>query len=88
MAGRLIRQGYVQKLDHAKIPNTKNLNPKLQNVDFDPGRKHSLTWQSGYAGIGYRKDKVGRELKTLDDLWAPDLKGKIVVLSEMRDTVG
>jgi spermidine/putrescine transport system substrate-binding protein len=88
MAGRLIRQGYVQKLDKANIPNEKNLNAKLQDVDFDPGREHSLTWQSGYAGIGYRKDKVGRELKTLDDLWAPDLKGKIVVLSEMRDTVG
>jgi spermidine/putrescine transport system substrate-binding protein len=88
MAGRLIRQGYVQKLDKANIPNAKNLNAKLQDVDFDPGRAHSLTWQSGYAGIGYRKDKVGRELKTIEDLWAPDLKGKIVVLSEMRDTVG
>jgi spermidine/putrescine transport system substrate-binding protein len=88
MAGRLIRQGYVQKLDKANIPNAKNLNPKLQDVDFDPGRAHSLTWQSGYAGLGYRKDKVGHELKSLDDLWAPDLKGKIVVLSEMRDTVG
>lgn len=88
MAGRLIRQGYVQELDKANIPNAANLNPKLQDVDFDPGRKFSMTWQSGYAGIGYRKDKVGRELKTLEDLWAPDLKGKIVVLSEMRDTVG
>ena len=88
MAGRLIRQGYVQELDKAKIPNAANLNPALQNVGFDPGRKFSMTWQSGYAGIGYRKDKVGRELKTLDDLWAPDLMGKIVVLSEMRDTMG
>jgi spermidine/putrescine transport system substrate-binding protein len=88
MAGRLIRQGYVQELDKKNIPNAANLNAKLQDVDFDPGRKFSLTWQSGYAGIGYRKDKVGRELKTIDDLWAPDLKGKIVVLSEMRDTVG
>jgi spermidine/putrescine transport system substrate-binding protein len=52
MAGRLIRQGYTQKLDKANIPNAKNLNPKLQNVDFDPGRNYSLTWQSGYAGIG------------------------------------
>jgi spermidine/putrescine transport system substrate-binding protein len=88
MAARLIRQGYVQKLDKSNIPNAANLNPKLQDVDFDPGRAHSLTWQSGYAGIGYRKDKVGRELRTVDDLWAPDLKGKVVVLSEMRDTVG
>ena len=88
MAGRLIRQGYVQKLDHANIPNAKNLNPKLQNVDFDPGRNYSLTWQSGFAGIGYHKEKVGRELKTVDDLWAPDLKGKVEVLTEMRDTMG
>jgi len=88
MAGRLIRQGYVQELDKANIPNAANLNPKLQDVDFDPGRKFSLTWQSGYAGIGYRKDKVGRELRTLEDLFAPDLKGQIVVLSELRDTVG
>jgi spermidine/putrescine transport system substrate-binding protein len=88
MAGRLIRQGYVQKLDKANIPNASNLNPALQDVGFDPGREYSLTWQSGYAGIGYRKDKVGRELKTVEDLWAPDLKGKVVVLSELRDTVG
>jgi len=88
MAGRLIRQGYLQELDKANIPNAENLNPKLQDVDFDPGRKYSLTWQSGYAGIGYRKDKVGRELKTIDDLWSPDLKGKVVVLDELRDTVG
>ncbi len=88
MAGRLIRQGYVQELDKANIPNAANLNPKLQDVSFDPGRKYSMTWQSGYAGIGYRKDKVGRELKTVEDLWAPDLKGKVVVLSEFRDTVG
>lgn len=88
MAARVIRQGYVQKLDKANIPNAKNLNASLQNVDFDKGRSYSLTWQSGYGGIGYRKDKVGRELKTISDLWAPDLKGKIVVLSEFRDTVG
>jgi spermidine/putrescine transport system substrate-binding protein len=88
MAGRVIRQGYTQELDKGNIPNAENLNPKLQDVGFDPGRKHSLTWQSGYGGIGYRKDKVGRELRTIDDLWAPDLKGRIVVLSEMRDTVG
>jgi spermidine/putrescine transport system substrate-binding protein len=88
MAARMIRQGYVQKLDKANIPNAKNLNPKLQDVDFDKGRQYTMTWQSGYAGIGYRKDKVGRELKTVEDLWAPDLKGKVVVLDELRDTVG
>ena len=36
MAGRLIRQGYVQKLDKANIPNAEQPDPELQDVDFDP----------------------------------------------------
>ena len=55
MAGRVIRQGYSQQLDKAAITNATNLLTNLQNVDFDPGRTHSLTWQSGYGGIAYNK---------------------------------
>ncbi len=88
MANRLIREGLVQPLELIQMPNAGNLLPSLKDVSFDPGRTHSLTWQSGFAGIGYNKAKVGRELKSLDDLWADDLKGRVVVLSEMRDTVG
>lgn len=88
MAGRMIRQGFVQQLDHANIPNMKNLLPALQDVDFDPGREHSLTWQSGYAGIAWNKAKYPKGLRTVSDLWNPDLKGRITVLDEMRDTIG
>ena len=88
MAARLIRQGYTQKLNKANIENSKNLLPNLQNVDFDPGRNHSLTWQSGYAGLAWNKAKVPGGLKSVDDLWKPELKGKVEVLSEMRDTMG
>jgi spermidine/putrescine transport system substrate-binding protein len=88
MAGRLIRQGYVQKFDDGAIPNAKNLLPALQNLSFDPGRQHSLTWQSGYAGLGYNKQQVKTPIKTIDDLWRPELKGRVEVLSEWRDTMG
>ena len=86
MAGRMIRQGYTQQLDKAAIPNAKNLLTNLQQVDFDPGRTHSLTWQSGFAGLAYNK-KVA-PVRTVEDLWRPDLKGKVEVLTEMRDTIG
>ncbi|MDQ1556571.1 MAG: spermidine/putrescine transport system substrate-binding protein [Actinomycetota bacterium] len=88
MVSRLIRFGYVQKFDAAKIPNAKNLTPSLKNVDFDPGRTMSLPWQGGFAGICWNKDKVPGGLKTVSDLWAPALKGRVGVLSEMRDTLG
>jgi spermidine/putrescine transport system substrate-binding protein len=88
MAGRLVRQGYVQKFDDAAIPNKKNILPALANVSFDPGRHSTLTWQSGYAGLGYNKQQVKTPIRTVDDLWRPELKGRVEVLSEWRDTMG
>ncbi len=88
MAGRLVRQGYVQKLDDATIPNKKNILPALADVSFDPGRQYTMTWQSGYAGLAYNKQQVKTPVRTVDDLWRPELKGRVEVLSEWRDTMG
>jgi spermidine/putrescine transport system substrate-binding protein len=90
MVARLIRQGYVQKLDLANIPNAKNLDDSLKNVEFDPGRLYSLPWQSGFAGIGYNlKATGGKKVESMTQLLTdPALKGKVTLLTEMRDTVG
>jgi spermidine/putrescine transport system substrate-binding protein len=83
-----IRKGYTAPIDDATVPNKKNILPALENVSFDPGRDYSLTWQSGFAGLAWNKERVPQGLRTVEDLWNPALKGKVVVLSEMRDTVG
>jgi len=88
MVARLINFGYTQELDHANIPNISNLISTLQNPDFDEGRKMSLPWQGGFAGICWNKEKLPNGLKSVDDLWNPELKGRVGVLSEMRDTIG
>lgn len=88
MAGRWIRLGYTQTLDDAAIPNKVNILDKLATVGFDNGRHNSLTWQSGFAGFGWNKEKLPNGVKTLDQLFAPENKGRVEVLSEMRDTMG
>ena len=88
MAARLIRLGYTAELDKGNIPNAENLLPSLQDVSFDPGRRHSLTWQSGFGGLAWSNEAVPGGLRSVSDLWAPELKGRVEVLSEMRDTVG
>lgn len=87
MANRVIRDELVQPLDLISMANVHNLRPSLQNVSFDPGRLHSITWQSGFAGLAYDKSKTS-PVKAIADLWRSDLKGKVVVLSEFRDTAG
>src|SRR5687768_4855588 len=50
-AARMIREGLAQELDRDNIPNSRNVRTDLVDVDFDPGRRHSLTWQSGFTGL-------------------------------------
>ena len=88
MTGRWIRLGYAQQFDEGAIPNKENILPGLANVGFDPGRKSSLTWQSGFAGFGWNKEVIPGGIKSLDQLFDKKYKGRIEVLSEMRDTMG
>ncbi len=93
MAALWIQDGFAQKLDKANIPNAVNLLPKWQDVNFDPGREYSLPWQSGFGLLGWNKAKLKDTLgvsvlNSVDQLWDPKLKGRVTVLSEMRDTMG
>ena len=88
MAARWIRLGYTQKFDAANIPNKSNILDSLAAPSFDPTREQSLTWQGIMAGFGWNTEKNPKGIRTIDELFAPQNKGKIVVLSEMRDTIG
>ena len=88
MAARWIELGYAQKLDAANIPNKSNIRALLNDVSFDPGRNYSLTWQSGFGGFGWNTQKIPKGVRTIEDLFAPANKGRVMVLSELRDTVG
>jgi spermidine/putrescine transport system substrate-binding protein len=88
MAARWIRLGYTQKFDAANIPNKSNILASLSAPSFDPNREQTLTWQGIMGGFGWNVEKNPKGIRTIDDLFAPQNKGKIVVLSEMRDTIG
>ncbi|WP_309061525.1 spermidine/putrescine ABC transporter substrate-binding protein [Streptomyces sp.] len=91
LAARLIRLGWVQKLDPANLPNAfTNLSAQFRNPDWDPGRAYSYPWQGISTVIAYNKKALdGVEVKTLSDLLDdPKLKGRVGLLTEMRDTVG
>jgi spermidine/putrescine transport system substrate-binding protein len=87
MAARMITLGWVEEINEANVPNKANILPALEDVAFDPGRRMSLTWQSGLTGVGYNPALTGRELTSIDDLFADDLAGRVTFLTEMRDTM-
>jgi spermidine/putrescine transport system substrate-binding protein len=89
LCARMKQLGYVQKLDKSAMPNVvKNIEDGVAHPDFDPNREWSVPWQSGQVIVIYRRDKTGRDLKSVNDLFDPQFKGKVTFLTEMRDTVG
>jgi spermidine/putrescine transport system substrate-binding protein len=89
MAARMIDLGWIQQLNHDNLPNVDaNLSRRLRAPEWDPGRHYSVPWQSGLTGIAYNAKYTG-EVRNFEELLTrSDLKGRISLLSEMRDTMG
>ncbi|WP_239092158.1 spermidine/putrescine ABC transporter substrate-binding protein [Streptomyces sp. SID14478] len=91
LAARLIRFGWVQKLDPSNLPHAyANLSDQFRSPDWDPGRAYSYPWTGISTVIAYNKKALdGVEVKSVSDLLdKPELKGRVGFLSEMRDSVG
>jgi spermidine/putrescine transport system substrate-binding protein len=91
--GQWIAKGWVLPLDKENIPNWTNIRPQLLDAPYDQGAMYSLPWMSGFAGLGINKklykELTGKtEIRTLDDLWDPRLKGRVTVLDDLQDTMG
>jgi spermidine/putrescine transport system substrate-binding protein len=89
MAARVIDVGWIQPLDPAKVPNLHaNLIDSL-HAPWDPDRQYSAPWQSGLTGMAYNKKYLKKPVKAYSELLTrPDLKGRVTMLTELRDTMG
>lgn len=94
MASRMLALGYLQKFNNENLPNkVANISPGYLNAPDDPNAEYRIPWQGGFAGIGYNKaaykEATGKDApSSVADLWAAEIKGRVGLLSEMRDTMG
>ncbi|MFL6108198.1 MAG: PotD/PotF family extracellular solute-binding protein [Marmoricola sp.] len=90
MAARMIDVGWIQPLDPAKVPNLHaNIIDSLAAPAWDPERKYSAPWQSGLTGMAYNKKYLPGGIKSYGELLTrKDLRGRVSMLTELRDTMG
>jgi spermidine/putrescine transport system substrate-binding protein len=87
MAKKMYDLGYLQEFDEdAVAPAMENLRPDLQEPTFDPERAFSLPWQSGMTGLVVNTAEAP-DVTSINDLFDPKYKGRVEMLTEMRDTV-
>ncbi|MEZ5387222.1 MAG: spermidine/putrescine ABC transporter substrate-binding protein [Prosthecobacter sp.] len=81
-------QGMLASLDHAKLPNLKNIDSAVLVQVTDKEMSHSVPYTFAYAAIAVRKDKV----KDAEPSWAmfdrQALAGRVTLLDDMRESIG
>jgi spermidine/putrescine transport system substrate-binding protein len=88
MVSIMAEQGLILPLDHAQIPNLKNVDPAWLQVALDPEMQYSVPYMTTLTGFAF----LGSKVPDVEPTWAvfdrPDLKGRTTLLNDMRETVG
>jgi ABC-type spermidine/putrescine transport system, permease component II len=84
----LKKQQIIQPIEKSNVPNFKNIEDSRLNLPFDEGNVYSIPYMWGDACIAVDTSKVKTEIKSLKDLWKPELKGSMVVLDDQRAIIG
>jgi len=86
---RMVGANMLMPLDHAKIPNMANIDPRFADAEFDKGRKYTVPYMWGTIGIGYNKKKT----EGVPDSWkfvydSDKYAGRVSLLGDARNVIG
>lgn len=88
MVSIMDKEGLLQPLDHARLPNLRNVDPEYLAIALDPQMKHSVPYMLTNTGIAYLSSKV----PDFQPSWAAfdraDLGRRVTMLNDMRETIG
>jgi spermidine/putrescine transport system substrate-binding protein len=85
----LVHLHLLQKLNHALIPNLKNLEKMFRTAPIDPGNVYSAAYQWGTVGLLYRKDKIAKFENTWQLLFDPKMDpGPFYLMDDQRSMIG
>ena len=84
----MAQQDMLLDLDHAKLPNLVHVDREYLAVAIDSGMVHSVPYMLTNSGIAYLKSKVKDPQPTWAMFERKDLKGRMTMLNDMRETIG
>jgi spermidine/putrescine transport system substrate-binding protein len=85
----MIQQNMLEKIDKAKIPNLKNIDPLvLQKAAYDSAMEYSVPYYFGAAGITVNTAKVPDFQRSWSIFGREDLRNRMTMLDDMREVMG
>lgn len=89
MIERLMKEDFLQPLDHERITNLNLLADEVKGVSFDPDNTYSIPYFWGTVGIVYNKEQVALEdlqKEGYNILADPKYKGRLYLYDSERDS--
>ena len=82
-------EGLLDSFSPSDLKNFGNIEDKWLNVNFDPGRKHSIPYQWGSTSFSVDRDVYKGDIRTTDILFNPpaELSGKINMLDSQGEVL-
>lgn len=88
MVALLKRENLIQRLDHSLIPNLSNIDSTYLNIVYDPKMEYSVPYAVSITGVAYLRNRVPNIRFSWDVFARKDLKGRMTMLDDMRETIG
>jgi len=83
----LVKENRLVPLDHAKLPNLKNIGKEYWGRPHDPKLAFSVPYMQGTVGIAVNTEKVKEPITGYGDVFTDKHKGRIVVLDDALEVV-
>jgi spermidine/putrescine transport system substrate-binding protein len=83
----LVKENQLVRLDHAKLPNLKNIGSAHRGRPHDPELAYSVPYMQGTVGIVVNTDKVKQPVAGFSDVFQPAYAGRIVILDDALEIV-
>ena len=83
----LVKENQLVPLDHAKLPNLKNIGKEYSGCRTIPKLKYSVPYMQGTVGIVLNTEKVKEPVTGYADVFQDKHKGRIVMLDDSLEIV-
>jgi spermidine/putrescine transport system substrate-binding protein len=88
MVSLMNSQGMIQNLDHRRLPNLAHVDPEYLKLAFDKTMDHSAPYMIVNTVIAYLKGRVSDFQPSWSMFDRADLRGRMTMLNDMRETIG
>jgi spermidine/putrescine transport system substrate-binding protein len=83
----MLKEKLLLPLDHAKLPNLKNIGKEYWDQPHDPELKYSVPYMQGTVGIVVNTAKIKDPVTGYADVFQDKYKGRIVILDDALEIV-